>query len=444
MTYNFRDPWENRLCCVGAAAAVAATVATVAAVGMQVAKSAGAFGPEGGASGAGGAAGVTAAGYLAPGVRETLFGRSTQDILDAERGILDDSISQGKLLEPEMYKALGLQPKYDRPEDPDLPALSQALSDRRNAFDMTKARLSELQQSTPGKGLKGKAHQDAVKAKKKEIRQLKKEVGPAALKELSALQATVEQRSAVGRKVVGFEAIPGVSDPTGSTGGAFGGALNEFNTHLAAALAGKEPIDPTLKTTFDERERTLRERLRRQMGPDYETSTAGSNALANFDREKSEAFAAYNRQSIEGYSKLAEGRAGALAALTSSRLQNLSYPAVLRGQLGQQLGGLAASREQVSKRLAADRGVKGEAVGRAAQQKDAVDAQARLERQQALENVLAGVSGAASTVGSLGGAGVSAALYGEAMPTGVEGPVTAGYLGAGGQFSPSAGTLFGR
>lgn len=439
MTYNLRDPWENRLCCVGAAAAVAATVATVAAVGMQVATQAGAFGKKGGAGG-----GAATAAALAPGTKEQLFNRGTQDILDTERQVLDDALAQGKLLEPEMYEALGLRPVYDRPEDPELARISAALTEKQNAFNGAKARLAELQNA---KGqLKGKRFAQQRKDLAREIRQIKRASGPAAQREIAALTRDVEQRGAVGRKVVGFEAIPGVADPTGSAGGAFGGALNQFNEHLAAALAGKEPIDPTLARTFDERERTLRERLRRQMGPDYETSTAGEAALANFDREKAEAFAAYNRAAIGDFSQLAEGRAGTLAQLTAARLQSLSYPAAFRTSLAQQLEGAAAARNQTSQIGQTERGLRAEAARGKAADAAAADAQAREQQAAQIGAVLQGVSGLASGLNTASGMGGSAraALLGEALPAGVQGPETAGLLGAGGRLSPSAGTLFGR
>ena len=287
-------------------------------VGMQAAKAAGAFG-----SGAASGGGLAGAGYVGPGVRERLFNRGTQDIMDSERSILDDALAQGKNIEPEMYKALGLEPVYDRPEDPDLANLSQTLSGKQTRLNEIRTQRAALQ-SQKGPGRKGR---------QKQLRHLTREANQLN-KEIPAYQSEVEQRGAVGRKVVGFKPLAGVADPTGSAGGSFGAALDQFNLHLADALAGKEPLDPTLKESFNERERVLRERLRRQMGPDYETSTAGTQALANFDRERSEAYAQYNRQSIEGFSKLAEGRAEALQSLTSGRLKNLAFPATFRSEIG--------------------------------------------------------------------------------------------------------------
>jgi hypothetical protein len=262
-------------------------------------------------------------------------------------------------------------------------------------------------------------------------------------KNIEALTNEIENRSAVGRRIVGFEPINGAADPTGSAGNQFGAALDAFNLHLADALAGKEPLDPTLKSTFDERERHLRERLRRQMGPDYETSTAGADALANFDRERSEAYANYNRQSIEGYSRLAESRAGEISRLTSERLRNLAFPATFRASLAQTLEGVARERTAVAQGPAGERAARGRGLAALTAQRQA-DAAAR---QEALAGILAGVSSAAPTAAGAAG-GLEGTLTGTAGSSDPYTPYggefdTAGYLGGGGNLSPSAGTLFG-
>lgn len=431
--YDLRDPWNNRLCCVGAAAAVAATVATVATVGMQAAKAAGAFDPDtpGGAGSGGGF------GYIQPGLRELLFNKGTQDILAVERGVLDDALSQGKELEPEMYRALGLEPVYDTTEDPDITGLAVALDQQQSALSSASL-ITKQSLKSRLKGLKGKARRQQKRENRRLLKQAK--LAQTTLqKSITTLTAELEQKQSVGRKVVGFKPIAGVADPTGSGGNAFGAALDSFNLHLSDALAGKEPLDPTLKSSFDERERTLRERLRRSIGPDYETSTAGEQALANFDRERSEAFAQYNFNAIKGYSALAEKRAGALSELTSGRLKNLAFPASFRAALASQLEGEVAARQDVTRTMAAERGVKGGAVA----SETAANQAAAAERRKALTDLLAGAGSAAGSINDLGKK-YNQDLFGTAGGTeyGHEFD-TAGALGAGGQLSPSAGTLFG-
>lgn len=303
-----------------AAVASAAVVAGAAAYSASQAASAG--------GGGGGGSGVEA-----PGAAERLFNRGTHDILDEERAVLEDALHQGDLIAPEMYRALGLEPVYDRPEDPELSQLSEqsnALADQLNVLQIEKANLN----SQRGKGQKGR---------QKRLNQIKREIKKIRKTE-AAVNDALGRKSTTPRRIVGFNKIPGVADPTGSEGGAFGGALNQFNDHLSAALAGKEPIDPTLKTAFDEKEQALRERLRRHMGQDYETSSAGIEALRNFDRERSEAFALYNRKAIDDYARLGESRAAALSGLTNARLRNLQVPIAARIAQAQALEGAATAR----------------------------------------------------------------------------------------------------
>jgi hypothetical protein len=332
-------------------------------------------------------------GYIPPSNSEVLFNRGTRAILENERGILDDALAQGKLLEPEMYRALGLEPVYDRPEDPEFANMSRELAGKQaQAEDITR-QIADLRGKLPP----GAHRTNLVKGLEKTRKNLNRDV--------ASLTRDVESRGAVGRKVVGFKPIPGVADPTGSANGSFGGALDQFNASLSRALAGEDPIDPTLKTEFESRERELRERLRRQMGPDYETSTGGQTALANFDREKAEAFAQYNREQISESSRLAESRASALSSLTGARLQRLAFPSSLRIAQGQALEGAAHSRQQFTEGLAAERA----AAGRGAQEKAAAEANARAAQAQAIGNLLAGVGSAAGTAGTLSGGQINPA-----------------------------------
>lgn len=60
----------------------------------------------------------------------------------------------------------------------------------------------------------------------------------------------------------------------------------QFYDRTQLALEGKLPTDPGLTTSLDEQETQLREQLRKQLGPGYETSTPGIQALAKFNQNK--------------------------------------------------------------------------------------------------------------------------------------------------------------
>lgn len=54
---------------------------------------------------------IGAAGTIPP--WEFTYNKGTRDIFDEERGVIEDGIAQGNLMQPEIYKALGFEPVYD-------------------------------------------------------------------------------------------------------------------------------------------------------------------------------------------------------------------------------------------------------------------------------------------------------------------------------------------
>ena len=127
-----------------------------------------------------------------------------------------------------------------------------------------------------------------------------------------------------GGNITGFEEVA-ATDPT-STGGKFGEALNLESEALERALRGEEPLDPTLRRELDEQEMELHERLRRQWGPDYASGSAGIEALADFDRNKAEAFANYNRETIKTYDEMSTRRAESLMKQRTEYGEQLRAP----------------------------------------------------------------------------------------------------------------------
>jgi len=262
---------------------------------------------------------------------ERLFQRGTEDILNEERTAVEEAVKQGALISPELYRTLGYEPiMEDR---------SEALAIATRKRDEIRARLT----AKMGKG-KGK-----IIGRKKLQRALR--VAEAELGDLSAAPL----------RVIGIEKRATPPDPTGSEGGSFRTAFDLENETLRRALIGEDPLDPTLKREYEERERTLRERLRRTLGTDYETASSGIEALANFDREKAEAFAQYNRGTIKDFSAMTESRAGAISTLTGERLQQLSFPADSAAKRGLALGDVAESRVKQEELLLEQRKKQGRA-----------------------------------------------------------------------------------
>ena len=75
-----------------------------------------------------------------------------------------------------------------------------------------------------------------------------------------------------------------------------------------AALKGEADIDPSLEEDIARSETVLRERLRQQLGEDYETSEPGIRALAEFDKNKNTTlwYARHGEQQIASQMNLAQ------------------------------------------------------------------------------------------------------------------------------------------
>lgn len=60
----------------------------------------------------------------------------------------------------------------------------------------------------------------------------------------------------------------------------------ELTERSLAALRGELPVDPGLERNLSRQEETLRERLTKQFGPGYETSSAGIETLGDFEANR--------------------------------------------------------------------------------------------------------------------------------------------------------------
>ena len=300
---------------------------------------------------------------------EKILDNDTLNILRQERQLVDDALAQGAFLQPEMYRALGYEPVYDEREGADLQGAADRLDELEQVQRQRTALTQELKDLGPirkrtvvtGEGRFAKSREKVgPKSReriarrnelKKQLKQLPK--GDELKKSLNKAQDELSSLQSLPRRVVGIRPLDGGADPTGSKGGAFREAFDLQNETLNRALKGEEPIDPTLRRAFDEKERALREQLRRQFGPDFESADAAREILSNFDRERAEAFAQYNREQIESYSSMTGERAGLLSDLTSARLGQLQEPVkaqftragALSG-LGQDIRSTTAQREE--------------------------------------------------------------------------------------------------
>lgn len=280
-------------------------------------------------------------------LREKILDSSTLDILHQEQRLVNDALAQGAALQPEMYRALGFEPVYAEEgggqeaftEAANRVAALEAEAGKRQEL---KARLSELKSSPKGTGKKARAVHKERRQVQKELNRLPTHKGT--LKSLKKARAELGQLQTLPRRIIGVKPLAEAADPTGSPGGKFRAAFELENESLTRALQGDLPIDPTLIRAFDEKEQALREQLRRQFGPDFESADAAREILSNFDRERAEAFQQFNREQIQTFADITNRRAGLLSDLTTARLSQLAEP--VRQQLGR-AGSLAAVNQDI-------------------------------------------------------------------------------------------------
>ncbi len=85
------------------------------------------------------------------------------------------------------------------------------------------------------------------------------------------------------------------------------------------ALAGELPVDPALTRSLEENEQSLRQSMQGQLGPGWETSSPGIEALADFGKRKNELLDAARRGDISMY----EGMSLMRADESERQLQNM-------------------------------------------------------------------------------------------------------------------------
>mgnify|MGYP001354187998 FL=1 len=303
--------------------------------------------------------------------QQQLFNQSTQHVLEQEQMMLANAASQSGAANEAIYRSLGYAPVYSN-DAPDPAALkagaNQSYSDTVTAYtDWQKAK----QHYERAKAAAGNSHgtqwakvlatggmqgwgkgQPKARAARAAAQELKN-----ANDRLSMSRSTYQSKvdayqSALTnpRQIVSLNPLG--PDANGVTPGHDPNnpddlmqiALDLGNQSLVRALKGEEPIDQTLVHTFVVAEDNLRERLRRQLGPDYETTTAGSQALNDFSRSKAESFQQFNRGTIAMYANMTDQQAQVLSNLRGADINQLLAPADQTLKVAAALGGSAADR----------------------------------------------------------------------------------------------------
>lgn len=128
-----------------------------------------------------------------------------------------------------------------------------------------------------------------------------------------------------------------------------------FLERSAAALSGDLPINPALERELQEGEETLRERLRKQLGPGFETSTPGIEALAQLRQRSTELREGARRGDLTLAEQLSLARSGEQQATTQDFLNRLLGGANFFSSSLGTLGGISSQINPILNRGFAER-----------------------------------------------------------------------------------------
>ena len=265
------------------------------------------------------------AAYADPSQQEMEFRQGLKTLFGAASGVVGSGAGQLAMILPEIYRQLGYEPTIV-----DRTAEAEAAQQGVNEIQERIADLTDLR----SKARKG----PNTDAKKKKVKKLKKQLN-LAKRELAGAQENLTQLQSQPIQITGLTPIAAEDMPrTGIQ------QMVDLTTQQAIeALQGKVETDPTLMRQFDEEEGKLREKLRRQLGPGYETSSPGIQALSDFSKRKTEGIATYTRDLAGSLSDRALGGESVLSDLLSARLNQQLFPSGQTQAAGLNLASLMES-----------------------------------------------------------------------------------------------------
>lgn len=229
-----------------------------------------------------GGGGGTTVNYPQPSAEERALQRQQTELLKSQTGILQENIRQQELLAPFLYQSQGIKPIYDEQ--------SRIIGYEQLPLTEEEQAQAQLQQEFLDRSLASLAREEELAPGQQEISRL------------------LQERS-------------------------------------LAALKGELPTDPTVLRQLGESETQLREQLFKQLGPGYETSTPGIQALAEFQKRRQEIIAGASRADLTLAEQLGMARQGAREVSATDYLNSQQLAQSLRQSrlgniLGIQQGGL--------------------------------------------------------------------------------------------------------
>lgn len=299
-----------------------------------------------------------------PSAEERELLRSQTDLLRQAQGLTEENIRRQDLLSPLLFEQFGIRPIFA--EEPDMTSIAttQPVNMEAGVFARGPETVGDAMMSEAGgtvfdptsgeerQALAALAAEEGLRRRGGFTNQFLRDDGGAALvavqgpggdiqfverSQLDPTRAFVETPAAMAASepegpsigdLIGFEEIPDTPEEL---------LRRDLERGLLertqAALSGDLPIDPALERSIADRETQLRAQLMRQLGPGFETSSPGMEALSRFRRDVEQLRGSARRSDLATAAGLSEG-------FTTGRERSRALDvAGIQDILGRQMGG---------------------------------------------------------------------------------------------------------
>lgn len=266
--------------------------------------------------------------YPPPSEEELALQRSQNQLLQQQMAMIQAGQQEQNLIAPYLYQQMGLKPTYDASGKmtgfEELPGFAEQQQQARDiqglTLDFSKQQLDYSKQQ-----LGIQKEQGTRFAEQQRIQEL---LNPFTYE---AMGVTPKYDEA--GKIIGFDKAPITPEQERAK------QLTQLEQERAiAALKGELPIDPTTTRELGQQEQTLRATLAKQLGPGWETSTSGREAMERFGQTKAGVLAGAQRGELTLAEQLGSAREASGFARDAYRQALLRGNPLQAPQAGQAYG----------------------------------------------------------------------------------------------------------
>jgi hypothetical protein len=229
--------------------------------------------------------------YPGPTAEELALQSTQNQLLQQQMAMIQSGQQEQNLIAPYLYQQMGLKPTYDPSGKlvgfEELPGFAEQ---QQQARDLQGLQMDWAKQQL---GLQGEQAKSAQEQNR--IQQL---LNPFTYEAMGITPKYDETG-----KIIGFEKQADTPEELQAKE-----IQRLMGERSLAALKGELPIDPTTTRELGQQEQTLRATMEKQLGPGWETSTAGREALERFGQTKAGILASAQRGELTLAEQLGAGR----------------------------------------------------------------------------------------------------------------------------------------